>query len=124
LMQHIHDLAGEAADGSFIFANLVEFDSEYGHRRDAAGYARHLQWFDAELAKLLPKLRADDLLIVTADHGNDPSWAGTDHTRERVPVLVHGLGARPLGQLAFVDVAASVADHLDVPYAGQGKSFL
>ncbi len=124
LMGHIHDLAADAADGSFIFANLVEFDSEYGHRRDPAGYAKHLAWFDAELAKLLSKLRSDDLLIVTADHGNDPTWAGTDHTRERVPVLVHGLGARPLGQLGFVDVAASVADHLDVPYAGQGKSFL
>ncbi|WP_342071736.1 phosphopentomutase [Yoonia algicola] len=124
LMQHIHDLTDEAADGAFIFANLVEFDSEYGHRRDAAGYRDHLQWFDAELAALLPKLKLDDLLIVTADHGNDPTWAGTDHTRERVPVLVHGLGARALGQLQFVDVAASIAAHLNVPYAGQGKSFL
>ncbi len=76
------------------------------------------------MADLLPKLRADDLLIVTADHGNDPSWAGTDHTRERVPVLAYGLGTKSLGQLAFVDVAASIAAHLDVPYAGQGKSFL
>ena len=64
------------------------------------------------------------LVIVTADHGNDPTWAGTDHTRERVPILVHGLGARALGQLQFVDVAASIAAHLNVPYAGQGKSFL
>ncbi|EBA12981.1 phosphopentomutase [Roseobacter sp. CCS2] len=124
LMGHINDLVDAAADGSFVFANLVEFDSEYGHRRDPAGYAKHLEWFDAELAKVLPKLRPDDLLIVTADHGNDPTWAGTDHTRERVPVLVHGLGAKSLGQIAFVDVAASVAAHLDVPYAGQGKSFL
>jgi phosphopentomutase len=124
LMGHIHDLADEAADGAFVFANLVEFDSEYGHRRDAAGYRDHLQWFDGELAALLPKLKPDDLLIVTADHGNDPTWAGTDHTRERVPVLVHGLGARALGQLQFVDVAATVAAHLNVPYAGQGKSFL
>jgi phosphopentomutase len=124
LMQHINDLVDEAADGAFVFANLVEFDSEYGHRRDAAGYRDHLQWFDGELAALLPKLKPDDLLIVTADHGNDPTWAGTDHTRERVPVLVHGLGARALGQLAFVDVAATIAAHLNVPYAGQGKSFL
>ena len=124
LMGHINDLVNEAVDGSLVFANLVEFDSEYGHRRDAAGYGRHLEWFDAALAELLPKLRADDLLIVTADHGNDPTWTGTDHTRERVPVLVHGLGARQLGQLAFVDVAASVAAHLNVPYAGEGKSFL
>jgi len=124
LAGHISDLAQEAVDGSFVFANLVEFDSEYGHRRDPAGYGRHLEWFDAALADLLPRLRADDLLIVTADHGNDPTWAGTDHTRERVPVLVNGIGAKELGQLAFVDVAASIAAHLDVPYAGEGKSFL
>ncbi|MFO8126045.1 phosphopentomutase [Yoonia sp.] len=124
LMKHISDLVDEAEDGSFVFANLVEFDSEYGHRRDPGGYGRHLEWFDAALGGLLPGLRSDDLLIVTADHGNDPTWAGTDHTRERVPVLVHGLGARALGQLAFIDVAATVAAHLNVPYAGQGKSFL
>lgn len=124
LMAHIHDLASEAKDGAFIFANLVEFDSEFGHRRDPQGYANHVEWFDRELCRLLPKLRPDDLLIVTADHGNDPTWAGTDHTRERVPVLVHGLGARVLGQLALTDVAASVASHLDVPYQGAGRSFL
>lgn len=124
LMDHLNDLAYEAADGAFIFANLVEFDSEYGHRRDPQGYGKHLEWFDGALAKLQNKLRVDDLLIVTADHGNDPTWPGTDHTRERVPVLVHGIGAKPLGQLAFTDVAASVADHLRVPYRGEGKSFL
>lgn len=124
LMDHLHDLAREAAPGSFVFANLVEFDSEYGHRRDPAGYRDHLQWFDGELARLIGSLAADDLLIVTADHGNDPTWIGTDHTRERVPVLVHGIGARGLGHLAFTDVAASIADYLNVPHAGQGKSFL
>ena len=124
LMDHILDLAEEAEDGAFVFANLVEFDSEYGHRRDPAGYRDHLQWFDAGLSRLMGKLHPDDLLIVTADHGNDPTWTGTDHTRERVPVLVHGNGARSLGHLAFTDVAASIADHLRVPYAGQGKSFL
>ena len=124
LMGHIHDLADEAAEGSFVFANLVEFDSEYGHRRDPAGYAGHLEWFDAELGALLPKMRSGDLLIVSADHGNDPTWSGTDHTRERVPVLVHGLGAKALGHLNFTDVAATIAAHLEVPYAGQGKSFL
>jgi len=124
LMGHLHDLAEEAEDGSFVFANLVEFDSEYGHRRDPAGYGKHLEWFDNELAILIGKLRPDDLLIVTADHGNDPTWPGTDHTRERVPVLVHGLGARALGQLAFADVAASIAVHLGVAHHGVGKSFL
>ena len=124
LMDHVDDLVGEAVDGSFTFVNLVEFDSEYGHRRDPQGYADHLQWFDERLGLLLPTLRPDDLLIVTADHGNDPTWTGTDHTRERVPVLVHGIGTRELGQLAFTDVAASVANHLNVPYGGKGKSFL
>ena len=124
LMVHINDLVDEAEDGSFVFANLVEFDSEYGHRRDPAGYAKHLEWFDRALTVLLPKMRSGDLLIVSADHGNDPTWPGTDHTRERVPVLVHGIGAKALGHLNFTDVAASIADHLDVPYAGQGKSFL
>ena len=124
LMGHIHDLVEQAGSGAFVFANLVEFDSEFGHRRDPQGYAGHLEWFDRELAKLLPKLGADDLLIVTADHGNDPTWPGTDHTRERVPVLVHGIGAKPLGQLAFTDLAASVAAHLNVPYKGEGTSFL
>ncbi len=124
LMDHLHDLAEEADDGALVFANLVEFDSEYGHRRNPQGYADHLAWFDEGLAALLPMLRPDDLLIVTADHGNDPTWVGTDHTRERVPVLVHGIGARALGQLAFTDVAASIATHLDVPYKGEGTSFL
>ena len=75
---------------------------------------------DAEIGAL----RADDLLIVTADHGNDPTWIGTDHTRERVPVLVHGIGPRALGHLAFTDIAASVAAHLGVPAQGPGRSFL
>ncbi|MBU2994723.1 phosphopentomutase [Octadecabacter sp. 1_MG-2023] len=124
LMDHLSDLADDAPDGGFVFANLVEFDSLYGHRRDVSGYARHLEWFDAELGKLLPKLRDGDLLCVTADHGNDPTWVGTDHTREQVPVLIHGAGSRDLGQIAFVDVAASIAAHLGVPPQGTGKSFL
>lgn len=124
LMAHLVDRVAHAEDGSLTFANFVEFDSEYGHRRDVPGYARHLVWFDAALGRLLPQLRDGDLLIVTADHGNDPSWSGTDHTRERVPVLVHGLGAKSLGHVAFVDVAASIADHLGVPSHGPGRSFL
>lgn len=124
LMRHIHELADTAPDGSLIFANLVEFDSEYGHRRDVSGYARHLEWADAELASLIGKLRAGDLLIVTADHGNDPTWTGTDHTRERVPVLVHGAGTGGRGLVAFPDVAASIAAHLGIPSQGPGRSFL
>lgn len=124
LMGHLSDLVEEAEEGSLTFANFVEFDSLYGHRRDIPGYAGHLEWFDAALGDLIPRLRDGDLLIVTADHGNDPSWTGTDHTRERVPVLIHGAGARELGQVAFVDVAATVADHLGIPHTGPGKSVL
>lgn len=124
LMGHLRDLVGSAADGAFVFANFVEFDSEYGHRRDVSGYARHLEWFDAALGDILVRLKDDDLLIITADHGNDPTWIGTDHTRERVPVLVHGIGARDLGHLAFVDVGASIAAHLGIAHSGKGRSFL
>jgi phosphopentomutase len=124
LMEHVSDLVDEANDGSLVFANFVEFDSLYGHRRDVVGYARHLEWFDVELSKLLPRMRPDDLVIVTADHGNDPTWVGTDHTREQVPVLAHGIGTRDLGVISFTDVAASIAAFLGVPSQGTGRSFL
>ena len=123
LMTHLSDLVDSADDGSLTFANFVEFDSLYGHRRDIAGYARALEGFDAALGPILSRLRPGDCMILTADHGNDPSWPGTDHTRERVPVLVAGKGAGPLGQMQFVDVAASIADHLGVPAQGPGTSF-
>lgn len=132
LMQHLTTAIDSAEEGSLTFANFVEFDSLYGHRRDVSGYARALEWFDAELGKLLPRLRPDDMLLLTADHGNDPSWPGTDHTREQVPVLVAGCGRGCIGQRSFVDVAASVAAHLKVGAQGgtqrakhgQGRSFL
>lgn len=114
LMEALHRLQSEAAPGSLVFANFVEFDSIYGHRRDVSGYARHLEWFDAELGRFLSAARDGDLVLVTADHGNDPTWVGTDHTRERVPVVAQGLGARALGQIGFVDVARLVAEHLEV----------
>jgi len=124
LMDHLLDVMAEAPDGSLTFANFVEFDSLYGHRRDPAGYARHLEWFDAQVPRLLEGLNTDDLILFTADHGNDPTWTGTDHTRERVPVIGTGPAAGSLGQIAFVDVAASVAAHLKVEFQGPGKSFL
>lgn len=125
LMTHLSDLVDTAVDNSFTFANFVEFDSLYGHRRDVAGYARALEWFDTAITPILARLHADDLLIITADHGNDPTWTGTDHTRERVPVLMVGGGAnRPLGQVGFADIAATIAAHLNVPAHGLGRSFL
>lgn len=124
LMQHWIDLMDTAPEGSLTFANFVEFDSLYGHRRDVAGYARALEWFDAQLPRVLDRMRGGDLVLITADHGNDPTWAGTDHTRERVPVLGAGMGVRAVGQVAFADVGASVAAHLGVPAQGPGRSFL
>ncbi len=124
LFNHLCDVMKEAPDGAFVFANFVEFDSLYGHRRDVSGYARHLEWFDAQIARLLARMKAGDLILFTADHGNDPTWVGTDHTRERVPVLGTGVGTQPIGNVNFVDVAASIAKHLGVPSQGPGRSFL
>lgn len=124
LFEHLMDLAAGAEEGSLTFANFVEFDSLFGHPRDVAGYARALEWFDAQVGRFLTRLRPGDLAIFTADHGNDPTWPGTDHTRERVPVLGWGLGQKAIGQVAFVDVAATIAAHLGVAAQGPGRSFL
>ena len=124
LFEHLMRLGRTAEPGSLTFANFVEFDSLYGHRRDIAGYARALEWFDARVGEFLPLLQPDDIAIFTADHGNDPTWRGTDHTRERVPVLVAGAGSGELGLCGFTDIAASVAAHLGVRAPATGKSFL
>ena len=117
-----------AEDGAFIMTNFVDFDSEYGHRRDVPGYAQALEAFDRRLPELIAKLQPDDLLVLTADHGNDPTWRGTDHTREQVPIL--GLfpkprrrdgwhPARPSRILARASPTGSASRR-----AGTGKSFL
>ena len=124
LMEHMVRLTQVAGDGSLTFANFVEFDSVYGHRRDVSGYARALEWFAVHVTRLLANMGAGDLILFTADHGNDPTWVGTDHTRERAPVVGHGVGRKAVGQVGFVDIAASVAAHLGVPSAGPGRSFL
>ncbi|MCE5973902.1 phosphopentomutase [Sinirhodobacter sp. WL0062] len=126
LMEHLVRLADVAKEGSLTFANFVEFDSLYGHRRDIAGYARALEWFDTGAARFMERLRPGDLAIFTADHGNDPSWSGTDHTRERVPVLCHGPGLEPrcVGQVGFADLGATLAHHLGLTERGAGHSFL
>jgi phosphopentomutase len=124
LFDHLDHLMDHSRAGSLTFTNFVEFDSLYGHPRAVAGYARALEWFDTRVGKLLTRLHPGDLVIFTADHGNDPTWRGTDHTRERVPVLGAGQGTRALGLRAFADVAASVAEHLDIPAQGPGVSFL
>ncbi len=114
-----------AAPGDLVFANLVDFDTLYGHPRDVAGYARALEAFDARLPEVLAALAPGDLLVLTADHGNDPTWSGTDHTRERVPVLMTG-AARPgaMGLIRFADVGESVAAHLGLEPGRHGESRL
>jgi phosphopentomutase len=116
LMTHLATEVALAEAGSFIFANFVEFDSRFGHRRDIAGYARALEWFDQEIGRILPQLKENDLMIFTADHGNDPSWIGTDHTRERVPVLCATRPSNPLGHIGFEDVAKLVLCHLNIAH--------
>lgn len=110
-----------------IFANLVDFDTLYGHRNDVAGYARNLERFDARLAELLPHLRPSDLLVITADHGNDPTTPSTDHSREHVPILISGAGVRAgvdLGDRAtFADLAQTLADIFGVGRLAHGTSF-
>lgn len=110
------------------FINLVEFDSHYGHRRDPIGYAKALEAFDVQLNDLMYQLREDDLLIITADHGNDPKFKGSDHTREQVPLILYSKkirGNRSLGELdTFADVGASIADNFNVPAPNIGTSFI
>jgi phosphopentomutase len=114
-------------DGGLVFANLVDFDTEFGHRRDVAGYAAALEAFDARVPEIEAALQPGDIAIITADHGNDPTFSGTDHTREQVPILVFGPGLRagPLGpRPTLADIGASIAAHLGVAAPGHGRSFL
>jgi len=128
LMKHLDDRMENALEGSLTFANFVEFDSLYGHRRDPEGYAKALEWFDYEIGTILKKARPNDLIVFTADHGNDPTWPGTDHTREQVPVLIYYKKMKTeigtIGDIQFQDVAASVAAHLRIPARGSGRNFL
>jgi len=119
--------AADAPDGSLVFANLVDFDSLFGHRRDVPGYAAALEHFDRRLPELSARLKSGDLVIVTADHGNDPTFRGTEHTRERVPVLAFGPGiaGRDAGvRPTFADIGATVGEHLGLPPGRHGRSFL
>ena len=115
-------------DQGLIFANLVDFDTVYGHRNDVAGYAGNLERFDERLSRVIPKLRPDDLLIITADHGNDPTTPSTDHSREYVPLLVVGERAKKgvdLGtRTTFSDLGQTLADVFGVSPLANGESFL
>lgn len=137
-MERLRETMGETNDG-FVFVNLVDFDTLYGHRNDVAGYAANLERFDDALAQLLPTLRDSDLLIVTADHGNDPSTPSTDHSREYVPVMVtsgpsttgpaeagpHIRAGIDLGtRQSFADLGQTLATNFGVGPLARGTSFL
>ena len=112
----------------YMMVNLVEFDSLYGHRRDVQGYGRELEMFDYQLGGLLELLTKDDLLLITADHGNDPTWKGTDHTRELVPILAYSpsfIGPIDLGdRRSFADIGQTVLDNFGITESFVGESFL
>ena len=117
----------DAGDGDLVFANFVDFDTEFGHRRDVPGYAEALEAFDRRLPDAMARLRPGDLLLLTADHGCDPTFRGTDHTRERVPII----GLRPGGgggavgvRETYADIAATIAVHLGLDQGAHGTSFL
>ncbi|WP_417623248.1 phosphopentomutase [Paremcibacter congregatus] len=116
-----------ASDNAILFANLVDFDMLYGHRRDVPGYAAALEAFDRQLPELWAGLRPDDVVVLTADHGCDPTWPGSDHTREHVPVIAFGPNVTPanIGKRAtFADIGASLAVHLGLDPLPVGTSFL
>ncbi|SDG65822.1 phosphopentomutase [Vibrio xiamenensis] len=116
-----------AGDNTIVFTNFVDFDSAYGHRRDVAGYAAALEYFDQRLPELLEIMEHDDVLILTADHGCDPTWPGSDHTREHIPILVYGHQV-PAGSLGrrdtFADIGQSLASYFAISPMDYGKSFL
>lgn len=131
LMAATLDALDQAPDRSLIFSNFVDFDSSFGHRRDVSGYADALEQFDRLMPSLLARLRPGDLLAISADHGCDPTWPGTDHTREYVPILLAGPGlpadrrGHSAGQrTSFADLAASLAAPLGLPIIGPGRSLL
>ncbi|PZP51548.1 MAG: phosphopentomutase [Agrobacterium fabrum] len=117
----------EAENGDLVFTNFVDFDMLYGHRRDVAGYAAALEAFDARIPEIHRKMQPGDIALLTADHGCDPTWRGTDHTRERVPIMAFGPGirSRDVGiRSSYADIGESIAHHLGIEAGSHGRSFI
>lgn len=126
LLEKTKQVFKAAKDNSLVFTNLVDFDEKFGHRRDAIGYAKALNQFDQYLPQILEELEQDDLLIITADHGCDPTWPGSEHTREYVPVLAYTKGMKPvaLGQRdTFADMGQTIAQWFDISKLNYGEGF-
>ncbi len=127
VMECLLQAMDSSADRSLLFANCVDFDTEYGHRRDVGGYAHALEQFDAYMPRLWDAMRPGDITVLSADHGCDPTFAGTDHTREFIPILAFGAALEPgaIGQRStFADIGQSLARHLGVKPLAHGESFL
>lgn len=121
------DAMDQAETGSLVFTNFVDFDQSYGHRRDVAGYAHALEQFDSRLPELLGKMKKGDLLLMTADHGCDPTWQGSDHTREAVPIIGYSpsIKATNIGEReTFADIGQTIAQHLHIKPLKNGTAFL
>jgi phosphopentomutase len=117
----------DGAESGLLFANLVDFDQQFGHRNDVPGFYEALREFDVALPELLARMREDDLFFITADHGNDPTTPSTDHARECVPLLAFGSAVRPASvgrRETFSDLGATVAEWFGISFRGRGSSFL
>lgn len=126
MMETVLELMPGVADGGFLMTNFVDFDTNFGHRRDPVGYGNLLEEFDASLPRVLALLRDGDLLVLTADHGNDPTWAGTDHTREQVPIMTFMAGMAPGGvghRQSFADIGQTIAQHLGADRLDSGEAW-
>ena len=125
MMERLLELMPKLKDGGFLMTNFVDFDTNHGHRRDPIGYGKLLEEFDRNLPRLFAQLREGDVLILTADHGNDPTWRGTDHTREQIPIMIHGTGVGSVGhRKSFADIGQSIASYLGLQKLGAGMGFL
>ncbi|WP_426195610.1 phosphopentomutase [Massilia sp. DWR3-1-1] len=127
LFDALLQVADEAGEKSLTFVNFVDFDQHFGHRRDVAGYSNALHELDARLPEFMAKLRPGDLAVITADHGCDPSWPGSDHTREHIPMIFFGPGLAPRAlpvSASFSDIGATLAKHLGVPALSNGTALL
>jgi phosphopentomutase len=126
-MERLLEALSAAPDRSLLFANCVDFDTNFGHRRDVSGYANALEEFDAYIPPLRAAMKPGDVAIITADHGCDPTFPGSDHTREYIPVLAFGdsITPGPIGRRAgFADIGQSLAGHLGLEALAHGISFL
>jgi phosphopentomutase len=126
MMEKVIETMPRLADGGFLMANFVDFDTLYGHRRDPIGYGNLLQEFDASLPRVFNTLQDGDVLILTADHGNDPTFKGTDHTREQIPIMIMSPNATPASighRQSFADIGQSIAKYLNVGPLTAGEAF-